>query len=224
MKKSDSYGKKCVPNCSNYSGKVVDGRTITLHRIPSGKSKQWMKKQCVKRLQNIRKNLVINDSTRVCSAHFLNFDCSAIPTIFPSKPAKLVKIRKSPLRRVRTAQQSEDNEGSDDEQELSAAAHSSNSEPDLHVEYLHDTADDSGPDDCNHTDVGMQAGAPICTFGMTEDADVSVKFPTIVPEDLRNNDTKTRFYTGFVSYAMFMHIFNFFFKHGANKLSYWAGK
>ena len=44
-----------------------------------------------------------------------------------------------------------------------------------------------------------------------------------MPEDLKGDDDKTRFYTGFISFAMFWHYFLTMMKHGADKLHYWEG-
>lgn len=43
-------------------------------------------------------------------------------------------------------------------------------------------------------------------------------FPNIKPEYLRGNDKKSRFYTGFISFAMFWHYFQTTMKHEADKL------
>lgn len=48
--------------------------------------------------------------------------------------------------------------------------------------------------------------------------------PKFVPEDLENNDDKTRYYTGFPNFATFTLIFNFLLQHGADKLTYWEGQ
>ena len=44
-----------------------------------------------------------------------------------------------------------------------------------------------------------------------------------MPEDLKGDDDKTRFYTGFISFAMFWHYFLTKMKHGVDKLHYWEG-
>ncbi|KAK2140336.1 hypothetical protein LSH36_1387g00008 [Paralvinella palmiformis] len=72
----------CVTNCHNTSEKVLpDGHKIMLHRLPAESKTRnvW-----VSRLRTIRKNLPVNDSTRVCSAHFENYD----ETILPYFPAR----------------------------------------------------------------------------------------------------------------------------------------
>lgn len=48
--------------------------------------------------------------------------------------------------------------------------------------------------------------------------------PKFVPEDLENNDDKTRNYSGFPNFATFTLIFNLLLQHGADKLTYWEGQ
>ena len=56
------------------------------------------------------------------------------------------------------------------------------------------------------------------------DIGVQASLPKMSPEDIENNDEKTRFYTGFPNYATFMLFFTTFLKHGAAKLTYWEGQ
>ncbi len=82
----------CVPGCYNTSDSVLsDDRKVTLHQIPANHKsrKLWLS-----RLNNVRKNLIVNSSTRVCIAHFAEYDTSKESTIFPSKPAKVIKERR----------------------------------------------------------------------------------------------------------------------------------
>jgi len=66
-----------------------------LHRLPAESKTRnvWLS-----RLHTIRKHLPVNDSTRVCSAHFENYDKGNYLTIFHSKPAKYRPLpnRKTP--------------------------------------------------------------------------------------------------------------------------------
>ncbi len=52
---------------------------------------------------------------------------------------------------------------------------------------------------------------------------VQVNMPSLTAEDLKGNDQKTRFYTGFVNFGTFMLIFNNLLQV-ADKLNYWNGK
>ena len=78
---------------------------------------------------------------------------------------------------------------------------------------------EQGPGETENKDVQVGEPAPIM-----RDASVQVSLPHISPEDLRQNDDKIRFYTGFVSFAMFWHYLMTCIKHGADKLYYWEGE
>ena len=45
--------------------------------------------------------------------------------------------------------------------------------------------------------------------------------PAISFADMKGNDKKARFYTGFVSFPAMLLIFTTLLKHGAKKLNYW---
>ena len=77
----------CVPGCSNTSKTVKDGTKVFLHRLPMSGKKKNIKQQWIRRLRNVRTDLIINDHTRVCSDHFKGvFTNNSVPTTFPSKP------------------------------------------------------------------------------------------------------------------------------------------
>ncbi len=71
-------------------------------------------------------------------------------------------------------------------------------------------------------DIDIQVGSS--HIGKCKDSGNEAKLPFITPEDLEKSDEKTRFYTGFISFKMFMFMFNLFCKHGAEKLNYWDGE
>ena len=73
------------------------------------------------------------------------------------------------------------------------------------------------------TDVCVQVGSPGVTVIASASCQTETK-PDITVEDLENHDDKTRFYTGFINFAMFMLMFNCLKKHGAEKLNYWEGE
>lgn len=54
--------------------------------------------------------------------------------------------------------------------------------------------------------------------------ELKTHLPKFVPEDLENNDDKTRYYSGFPNFATFTLIFNLLLQHGADKLTYWEGQ
>ena len=59
---------------------------------------------------------------------------------------------------------------------------------------------EQGPGETENKDVQVGEPAPV----MRDDS-VQVSLPFISPKDLRQNDDKIKFYTGFVSFAMFWH-------------------
>ncbi len=58
----------------------------------------------------------------------------------------------------------------------------------------------------------------------TADVGCQTNLPDISVEDLKNDDHKTRFYTGFVNFQMLMLFLTTLMKHGADKLNYWEGQ
>ena len=93
----------CVPGCSNTSSTITpEGKKSVLHRIPMSEKKAKLRQEWIRRLKNVRANLIVNDSTRVCSEHFEGeFSDSSVPTIFPSKQPAITKKRR-PLVRHQT--------------------------------------------------------------------------------------------------------------------------
>lgn len=67
----------------------------------------------------------------------------------------------------------------------------------------------------------FQAG---CPRPETVDCATQTTLPDIAFEDLQSDDHKTRFYTGFVNFAMLMHFYSVLVTHGADKLNYWEGQ
>ena len=81
-----------------------------------------------------------------------------------------------------------------------------------------DGSRDKGIQFCsNSTNSGVQATVEMKDFG------VQVNLPQLTAEDLKGDDLKTRFYTGFVNFGTFMVIFNSL-SLIAGKLNYWNGK
>ncbi|XP_045185048.2 uncharacterized protein LOC123543052 [Mercenaria mercenaria] len=70
----------CV--CSNFRGKVVDGRTIVLHRFPADIN---LRRTWIKRVKTVMKKFTFNNNARLCSAHFVDGQMSEkhnVPSVF----------------------------------------------------------------------------------------------------------------------------------------------
>ena len=84
--------------CHSYKGKFVNGKQVTLHRLPLDLK---LRREWIRKLKTVRKNLKPKAGTRVCSLHFRGADgpkpwCK-LPTLFPSKPPPKSPTRKRPL-------------------------------------------------------------------------------------------------------------------------------
>ena len=83
----------CVLLCHSYSGKVVDGKAVKLHRLPK---ETKARRIWIARLRNVRQNFSAKSGTRVCSLHFKDEEgprpwCQFL-SLFPSKPVQKGKI------------------------------------------------------------------------------------------------------------------------------------
>ena len=79
-----------------------------------------------------------------------------------------------------------------------------------------DGSRDKGIQFCsNSTNSGVQATVEMKDFG------VQVNLPLLTAEDLKGDDLKTRFYTGFVNFGTFVVIFNSL-SLITGKLNYWS--
>ena len=86
-----------VPVCHSYSGKVVKGKAVKLHRLPK---ETKARRIWIVRLRNVRQNFSAKSGARVCSMRFKGEEgpkpwCQ-FPTLLPSKP-----VHESLLRRNR---------------------------------------------------------------------------------------------------------------------------
>ncbi|XP_056004164.1 uncharacterized protein LOC130049940 [Ostrea edulis] len=186
--------------------------------------KPKLKQEWIRRLRNERANLIVNDSTRVCSEHFQGeFNDSSVPTIFPSKQPAVVKQRRPVVRHLaETACNTEEEfvlDDSTDETKENVPIVSGKSESAQHPsKFIHQGCN---TEQSETESKEIQVGEP---SPVMQDACIQVSLPYISPEDLRYNDEKTRFYTGFVSFAMFWHYLSTLIKHGADKLYYWEGE
>jgi hypothetical protein len=182
---------------------MVDETPVKLHRIPKIAK---FKRLWINRIKNVRKNFKPSNSTRVCSVHFEGGNgpkpwCK-IPTIFPLKPAPKSPTPKRSLPR-RVTKNSEN----------------------LFGVCFHDYTPLLSPVDSMKT---TEEDKTRCSRGtQTEiekkDFGVQVCIPSVTAEDLKGNDEKTRFYTGFVNFATFMVIFKSL-EQFTEKLNYWKGK
>ncbi|CAB4033962.1 Hypothetical predicted protein, partial [Paramuricea clavata] len=86
-------------------------------------------------------------------------------------------------------------------------------------DILRDTTRDTGVQFCSASvDKHVQTETV-----QVKEIGVQVNLPSLTAEDLKGDDQKTRFYTGFVNFGTFMLIFNNLLQV-ASKLNYWTGK
>ena len=86
----------CVPLCHSYSGKIVNGKAVKLHRLPK---ETKARRIWISRLRNVRQNFSAKSGTRVCSLHFKGEEgpkpwCQ-FPSLFPSKPVQESLLRRN---------------------------------------------------------------------------------------------------------------------------------
>ena len=86
----------CVPLCHSYSGKVVNGKVVKLHRLPK---ETKARRIWIARIRNVRQNFSGKSGTRVCSLHFKGEEglkpwCQ-FPSLFPSKPVQESLVRRN---------------------------------------------------------------------------------------------------------------------------------
>ena len=58
-----------VPGCSNMSQTVKDGTKGNLHRLPMSGQKNNIKQQWIRRLRNVRADLIIASAASVAKRH-----------------------------------------------------------------------------------------------------------------------------------------------------------
>ena len=196
---SATQGKRYCAVCRKYDGQQQeDGSTLSLHRVPDGQSKekQELRTQWVRALKLFRADFPSNPSSsyRVCDDHFPGGYKPGAVPTSFSKQQQQSTPRRTIVKKPLPS-------------------------PSPILLPL------PSPDDVIPTtrDIGVQVGPPMSsTF---KEAACQAKLPVISPEDLKQQgDDKTKFYTGFVSFAMFNFMFQLFLKHGADKLNYWDGE
>lgn len=215
----------CVPGCSNTSDSVdLNGNKICLHRFPMSDKKKHIKKLWIQRLRHVRANLVVKDHTRVCSAHFEGtFTEESIPTVFPSKPKK-VETPRRPLNRKSSINESKENQTGDQvglepiiNDTVSISKYKIVSTQIESVELKDSETNTDYPD---ATSVEIQT---VSSFS-SKSVEIQVDLPKITIENIQKDDSKVRFYTGFVGFKVFWMFYCTLLKHGAGNLNYWEGE
>ena len=208
---SASRGKRYCLVCRKFDGKVLeDGTKLSLHRFPDGgmKEKNKLRQSWFKSLKLFRSDFPDNPKShhRVCDDHFVGgYQPGAIPTKFTKQDEKtprraLVRCVLPDPKPIITSYMTTVEIGEHQEQpELEQSS--------AFVEMK---------------DVGIQVGPSLSAKYV--DSSCQARLPFLSPEDLRHKgDEKTKFYTGFVSFGMFMYMFQLFLRHGADRLNYWDG-
>ncbi|XP_069113086.1 uncharacterized protein [Argopecten irradians] len=240
----------CVTGCSNYSGKVVNGKKVSLHRFPADSkvSRVWEQ-----RVKCFRKNFVLKNTTRLCSEHFEGTDGPSaecpIPSIFPQKTFKTSKISEAlctPQILLRGECDTSDEDNDDDVLQSSLHANISFLETSV---FMHDYAGEISEDHvCSQTNKSEQTDDvvilsreeydKICSSShpseprreelktqpkpKTVDVGIQCKLPDITFDDIKDSDDDVMFYTGFPSFALLCMVWRRL-KPRAENMSYWRG-
>lgn len=203
---------------------------LYIYRIPVSKERKVTRKQWITRLRHVRANLILSDATRLCDAHFKpeDFDdggtlrAFAVPTVFPSKPVRCEPpSRSNPLAKKRRTDTVE-------EEALEPMMVEPDDSPPSSLECTQDDATDPTSKGTQTAEVSSTkfAACKVCATTRDEVKDFSCQtnLPDIHPSDLRHDDKKTRFFTGFLNFGTFLVFFNALVKHGKNRLNYWDGE
>ena len=189
---------------------------MKLHRLPLDIK---LRRQWIRKLRTVRKNLVPKAGTRVCSLHFKGSDgpkpwCK-LPTVFPSKPLPKSPTIKRPLpdrskgllskpglkARKRVCLEKRFIRFED-----SFHSHLPSSPTSISADIVKEKQTDTGVQFCaSSEDKNFQTETATCEVGVQGD------------------DEKTKFYTGIVNFGTLMLLFNSIAKV-AVKLNYWQGK
>ena len=203
-KSSSSSRYCCVPDCHNTSTKYLpDGNNVTLHRIPTDPS---IRRLWLSRLRNIRKNLPVNNDTRVCIAHFKDYKLENLPTIFPSKLERVITPRRQIIKSTPEAPTTEPPISTVDD-------------ADTNVDCRNEICGTCGNQQVDTMDVGTQHEVSSATIS-TQTSCLTSASPDITLEDLSRSDDKVRFYTGFVNFQMCLAMFRTLLSRGADRLNY----
>lgn len=208
-----------------------------LLRIPSSKARKVVRQSWLRQLRNVRANLNIGDNTRICRRHFADecFDSSgtlrpdSVPTIFPSKPVKEMPKRRTLMRNVPEGLPKRSKQQESDDDATTGAEF-------MDTEILEDPV--ASPEPVTST-VSTQTDPPAwCSAGAycgcychacgTRDVACGAALPDVNVMDLRHNDHRTRFLTGFFNFATFLLMLKTLVRHGTDRfgnniLNYWGG-
>ena len=175
--------------------------------------KAHTKKLWIQAIRNVRANLVVKDHTRVCSAHFTEpFSDQSIPTIFPTKPKKIVAHR-HPLVRIQTNDHDNSTDVDDEVGIENENAPFGNFKDASTQTYIHMKDSETNTDRSKPVDVGSQIGSSF----PSQNISVQAYLPRMTIDDIRSNNSKVRFYTGFVNFQVFWLFFSTLVKHGAGR-------
>lgn len=209
-----------IPGCHNHEGDTLpDGTPVSLHRLPTAKDRLHIRKQWIRSVQNVRKDIkpITTSSTRICNAHFTNHVVGKydVPNHFPTANKVRAEVK---TRRPITKQQQEESMEVEVTPETPEVIYS-----DVTQEEVVKQKEMECQTDCSGVDVEIQVGISFINYSADASTQTS-PVPDITAEVLECSDEKTRLYTGFVNFAMFMLMFNCLKKHGAEKLNYWDGE
>ena len=175
-------------------------------------------------MRTVRANLILSEGTRVCSEHFssdyLNnstLDPQAVPTIFPSKKPKVeIKRRTNPLdakRKIELFEESLPKVQKVCEGDVESVVPAS--------------------DDCTVLTKDTQTDEPFrfgsckkcsATRPLLKEVGCQTVLPDITASDLKGDDKKTRFFTGFINFGTFLIFYQTLVEHFCHKLNYWDGE
>ena len=207
-------GKACVvPGCSNRSDRETE---LSYHRLPlknKGLLKIWIHKIG-------RKNLPLNDNSRVCSAHFDNsagrlLRSDAFPTINLPAITTPLRKRKLPADRRKNTECLVDHD-----------AESETTVTDLLVEAELLSADATVTPP-SAKEVAIQTDETSLKYLQLQEEVADLKFKLKKSlfrlSNIKDNDQKVLFYTGFYNYSILKACFDYL-GPAANSLSYWGSE
>ncbi|XP_071145392.1 uncharacterized protein [Mytilus edulis] len=206
-------GKKycCVPLCHNTSDTVSEnGSKVNLHRFPMSEKKSYIKRHWITRVNNVRANFVVNDSSRICSDHFEGpFTDQSLPTRCQSKPQKEVKTRRPLLKYELNVDNNNNIPPSDNISTQMSLVNDTSVLEDFNenVHAMQNFEKLEIATQSTSVDKGMNATSEYVhvetQVGHTKDVkDIGIQcdLPRMIYEDIKDDDSKVKFYTGFPTF------------------------